>query len=114
MPTIRFDRKPPGVDTVEWYKDATGAFTAGYWTHEGGTLEVDYTEHEFCLLLAGKVRLTDQDGHVDDVRHGRRLRHPDGVQGHLGDAEAGAEVVRDLAAGRVSRAEAVVWDGPRR
>ena len=39
--------------------------TAGYWTHEGGTLEVDYTEHEFCLLLAGKVRLTDQDGHVD-------------------------------------------------
>ena len=40
MPTIRFDRKPAGVDTVEWYKDPTGAFTAGYWTHEGGVIEV--------------------------------------------------------------------------
>ena len=56
MPTIRFDRKPPGVDAVEWYQDTTGAFTAGYWTHEGGVIECDYTEHEFCLLLAGKVR----------------------------------------------------------
>jgi hypothetical protein len=50
---------------AEWYRDPTGAFAAGFWTHEGGTIEVDYTEHEFCLLLAGKVRLTDQEGNVD-------------------------------------------------
>ena len=81
MPSIRFDRKPPDVDTVEWYKDATGAFTAGYWTHEGGTLEVDYTEHEFCLLLAGKVRLTDQDGHVDEYGMGDGFVIPMGFKG---------------------------------
>jgi uncharacterized cupin superfamily protein len=46
----------PGVATVEWYRGPTGAFSAGFWTHEGGTIEVDHTEHEFCLLLAGKVR----------------------------------------------------------
>jgi uncharacterized cupin superfamily protein len=80
MPTIRFDRKPP-VDTVEWYKDATGAFTAGYWNHEGGVLEVDYTEHEFCLLLAGKVRLTDQDGHVDEYGMGDGFVIPMGFKG---------------------------------
>ena len=81
MPTIRFDRKPPGVATVEWFKDPTGAFTAGYWTHEGGVLEVDYTEHEFCLLLAGKVRLTDQDGHVDTYGMGDGFVIPAGFKG---------------------------------
>ena len=81
MPTIRFDRKPPGVDTVEWYKDPTGAFTAGYWTHDGGVIEVDYTEHEFCLLLAGKVRLTDQDGHVDTYGMGDGFVIPAGFKG---------------------------------
>ena len=98
MPTIRFDRKPPGVDSVEWYKDATGAFSAGYWTHEGGVLEVDYTEHEFCLLLGGQDPPHRPGGPRRHLWHGRRLRHPDGVQRHLGDTEAGAEVVRDLAA----------------
>ena len=28
-------------------------------------LEVDYTEYVSCLLLAGKVHLTDQAGQVD-------------------------------------------------
>ena len=27
--------------------------------------EDDDTQHEFCLLLGGKVRRTDQDGHVE-------------------------------------------------
>ena len=65
MPTIRFDRKPPGVDTVEWYQDPTGAFTGGYWTHEGPVLEDAYTEHKYCLLHAGQARLNDTDGTAD-------------------------------------------------
>ena len=42
---------------------------------------VDYTEHEFCLLLAGKVRLTDQDGHVDDYGMGDGFVIPMGFKG---------------------------------
>ena len=79
--TVRFDRKPPGVTTAEWYRDPTGAFTAGFWTHEGGVIEVDYTEHEFCLLLAGKVRLTDQDGNVDVYGMGDGFVIPAGFKG---------------------------------
>jgi uncharacterized protein len=79
--TVRFDRKPPGVATAEWYRDPIGAFTAGFWTHEGGTIEVDYTEHEFCLLLAGKVRLADQDGNADVYGMGDGFVIPAGFKG---------------------------------
>ena len=81
MPTIRFDRKPPGVDTVEWYKDATGAFTAGYWTHEGGTLEVGATPStSSASCWQARSAFTDQDGHVDEYGMGDRFCDPDGVQ----------------------------------
>jgi len=55
LPTVRFDREPPPGGAAEWYGDPSGRLTAGYWSHEGGTLEVRYTEHEFCVLLAGRV-----------------------------------------------------------
>ena len=65
---------------------------------EGGLLEVDDTEHEICLLLAGKVRLTDQYGHVDTYGMGDGFVIPMGFEGTWETLEAGPEVVRDLAA----------------
>jgi uncharacterized cupin superfamily protein len=44
------------------YTDATGAFSAGIWESTPGKWPVDYTEDEFCLLLAGTVELTDARG----------------------------------------------------
>jgi uncharacterized cupin superfamily protein len=77
---VRFDRRP-GIDSAEWYRDETGKFTAGIWTHEGGVIEVDHAEHEFCLLLAGKVRLTGEDGHVEEFGMGDGFVIPKGFRG---------------------------------
>ncbi len=44
------------------YTDPSGAFSAGIWESTPGKWPVDYTEDEFCLLLAGVVELTDPRG----------------------------------------------------
>eukprot|EP00053_Salpingoeca_punica_P012560 m.112586 g.112586 ORF g.112586 m.112586 type:complete len:112 (-) comp15980_c1_seq6:2345-2680(-) len=67
--------------TAEWYKDRTGSFTAGYWTHPGGLIEVTYNEEEFCVLLEGKVRLTGSDGTVDEYSAGEAFIIPTGFVG---------------------------------
>ncbi len=80
MPTIRFDRKPD-LESAEWYRDPTGQFTAGFWTHEGGEIEVDYTEHEFCVLLAGRVRITEKGGDTEEYGMGDGFVIPAGFKG---------------------------------
>jgi uncharacterized cupin superfamily protein len=77
---VRFDRRP-GIEGAEWYRDETGRFTAGFWTHEGGVIEVDQSGHEFCLLLAGKARLTAEDGHVEEFGMGDGFVIPKGFKG---------------------------------
>ena len=82
MPTVRFDREPPpDASAAEWYRDPSGQLTAGYWSHEGGTLEVRYTEHEFCVLLAGRVRLTERGGRAEDYAAGDGFVVPAGFEG---------------------------------
>ena len=44
-------------------------------------LEVDDTEHEIWPLLAGRVRLTDQHGHVDSYGKGDGYVIPMGFKG---------------------------------
>ena len=39
-----------------------GRFHAGHWQAEPGRIAVDYTETELCVLLVGRVRLTDEAG----------------------------------------------------
>ena len=39
-----------------------GRFHAGHWQAEPGRIAVDYTETELCVLLVGRVRLTDERG----------------------------------------------------
>ena len=39
-----------------------GRFHAGHWQAEPGRIAVDYTETELCVLLVGRVRLTDESG----------------------------------------------------
>jgi uncharacterized protein len=80
MPTVRFDRKPD-AESAAWYRDPTGQFTAGFWSHEGGAIEVDYTEHEFCVLLAGRVRITERGGHTEEYGMGDGFVIPAGFKG---------------------------------
>jgi uncharacterized cupin superfamily protein len=42
------------------FSDASGRFHAGFWQGEPGRLAVDYTETELCVVVVGRVRLTDE------------------------------------------------------
>ncbi len=44
------------------FSDASGRFHAGHWRADPGTVEVNYTEDELCVILEGRVRLTGPDG----------------------------------------------------
>ncbi|TPE50154.1 cupin domain-containing protein [Amaricoccus solimangrovi] len=47
------------------FSDPSGRYHAGHWQAEPGTLSVDYAESELCVLLEGRVRLTDATGTVE-------------------------------------------------
>ncbi len=47
------------------FSDPSGRFHAGHWQAEPGVLAVSYTETELCLLLEGRVRLSDAEGSVE-------------------------------------------------
>lgn len=44
------------------FSDATGQFHTGIWSGEPGRLRVAYTENEVCVILKGRVVLTDAQG----------------------------------------------------
>jgi uncharacterized protein len=44
------------------YSSGDGKFHAGLWTSTVGCWRVQYTEHEYCVLTQGRVRLTSDDG----------------------------------------------------
>ena len=71
--SIRFDRNAkvdPAAPTTthNWYEDASGVLSSGFWASKPNRAEVDYTEDEFCYILEGKVRLTDAAGRTRSTR----------------------------------------------
>ncbi len=44
------------------YADAGGRFFAGRWASTTGAWRVRYTEHEFCHVLSGRMRIVSRDG----------------------------------------------------
>jgi len=44
------------------FTDASGRFFAGIWRSSVGAWRVSYTENELCVLTAGKVRISDDQG----------------------------------------------------
>ena len=63
------------------YSDAGNAFHCGIWEGEVGAWRVNYSEHEFCHLLAGCVRLRGDDGSDATLRAGDSFVIPAGFQG---------------------------------
>lgn len=83
---IRFDPGEPSdpvaqSTTAQRYLDPTGAFKAGFWSGEPGRSKVHYLKDEFCVLLAGVVRLTDKQGQVQTYRAGDTFLIPNGFKG---------------------------------
>ncbi len=71
----------PVTTTANHYADAANRFFAGVWSSGTGTWRIDYTEHEFCHLLAGRVRLTSDDGGVWEFGPGDAWVIPAGFHG---------------------------------
>ena len=71
-----------GAQTVQnFYSDGSGQFHAGIWSGEVGSWKVRYTEHEFCTLLAGRVKLTDESGASMEIAAGEHFVIPAGFNG---------------------------------
>ncbi len=47
------------------FSSGDGRFHAGHWQAEPGVLAVSYTETELCVLIEGRVRLSDGQGSVE-------------------------------------------------
>ena len=85
------DRYSPPVDRVlagqpnqrilTYYADPSGVFSSGIWDGERGKWRVNYTEHEYCHMLAGEVELTDLHGDARRFGPGDSFVVPAGFEG---------------------------------
>jgi uncharacterized cupin superfamily protein len=63
------------------YGSPCGQFNAGIWEGDPGQWQVNYTEHEYCEILAGVSVLRDAAGGSRTVRSGDRFVIPAGFRG---------------------------------
>jgi uncharacterized cupin superfamily protein len=77
----RVESGTPVTAVANRYSDAGGRFHCGVWSSTPGRWRVTYTEHEFCHLLEGRVRLVADDGTARDYRAGDAWVIPSGWRG---------------------------------
>ena len=63
------------------FTDSTGQFFAGRWSSTRGKWRVRYTENELCVMMAGRVILTGDDGAVNSFGAGDAFVVPAGFSG---------------------------------
>jgi uncharacterized protein len=69
------------TETMNHYTDPTEQFFAGIWQSSVGAKTVDYTEEEICVILEGRVRLTDLAGNAKEFGAGSTFALPAGFKG---------------------------------
>jgi uncharacterized protein len=67
--------------TLNHYTDTTEQFFAGIWQSSVGAKTVNYTEEEVCVILEGRVRLTDLNGNAKEFGAGSTFALPAGFKG---------------------------------
>ena len=67
--------------TWHHFTNADGKFFAGLWEAEPGCWRVEYTEDEFCQILAGRSVLRDESGAERSVEAGDNFVIPAGFRG---------------------------------
>ncbi|HYD31031.1 MAG TPA: cupin domain-containing protein [Azospirillaceae bacterium] len=63
------------------YADDSGQFAAGIWEGAPGQWRVNFTEHEFCHLLSGRVIVRDDAGQQAEFKAGDSFVMPAGFTG---------------------------------
>ena len=70
------------------YSDPSQQFHCGVWASTPGRWQVSYSEHEFCYLLEGRVRLVASDGVAVEFGAGDAFVVPAGFTGTWETLEA--------------------------
>jgi uncharacterized cupin superfamily protein len=76
------------MQTYNHYTDPTEQFFAGIWQSSVGAKSVSYTEEEVCVILEGRVRLTDLAGNAKEFGAGSTFVLPAGFKGTWETLEA--------------------------
>ena len=74
------------------YSDPSKQFHAGKWSSGIGSWRVRYSEHEFCHLLAGRVRITADSGRCCSFEAGDSFVVPAGFSGVWAVLEAATKL----------------------
>jgi uncharacterized cupin superfamily protein len=71
----------PRARVANQYTDPSQQFFCGIWTSTAGKWRVRYTEHEFCVILEGRIRIEANSGERHDLRAGDAFVVPAGFAG---------------------------------
>src|ERR1700743_1435768 len=71
----------PRVRVSNQYSDAPGEFFCGIWTSTAGKWRVRYTEHEFCVIIEGRIRIESASGEKYELKAGDAFVVPAGFEG---------------------------------
>lgn len=74
-------RGQPMQRTWHHFTSEDEKFFAGIWEAEPGCWEVNYTENEFCQILAGRSILRDTGGRERMIQAGDNFTIPQGFHG---------------------------------
>jgi uncharacterized protein len=69
------------MQTYNHYTDPSEQFFAGIWASSVGAKSVSYTEEEVCVILEGRVRLTDLSDNAKEFGAGSTFVLPAGFKG---------------------------------
>ena len=71
----------PRARASNQYTEPTQQFFCGIWTSTSGKWRVRYTEHEFCVIIEGRVRIESVTGEKHELRAGDAFVVPAGFEG---------------------------------
>jgi uncharacterized cupin superfamily protein len=71
----------PRARVANQYTDASNQFFCGMWHSNSGKWRIRYTEHEFCVMLEGRVRIEAVSGERYEFRAGDAFVVPAGFEG---------------------------------
>jgi uncharacterized protein len=71
----------PRTRVSNQYTDAGGEFFCGIWTSTAGKWRVRYTEHEFCVIIEGRIRIESVTGEKHELKAGDAFVVPAGFEG---------------------------------
>jgi hypothetical protein len=80
-PAERLIAGTPQLRVQNYYADGSQQFFAGRWTATRGKWRVRYTEHELCVMTAGRVVIVSDSGERSSFGPGDAFVVPAGFSG---------------------------------